>query len=215
MKYIVDIEGRVVKLRQELSPYELLKSLKGKADASAVESLGLGASELQERFEKFQKKVEKDVHKFADIFRKILPIFHDLKGTIALRQSNCLVCGRKASSPEFERKVNPNAALVEGSSPALGEAGRNNIALKTEPLVEDSVELRPRTAGRGRLKHRVSQNMFDFSKEVVTVVRRGGQMYMTASNIANRRKYKLPVGYQLMNERLKEGSGFQSISSIK
>jgi len=213
MKHIIDIEERVVKLRQELSPYEVLKSLKGKAEISSVEALASNTNAFQERLEKFQKKVEKDMLKFSDVFKRILPIFHDLKGTIALRQSNCLVCGKRASSPEFERKVNPHSGLVENSSFSLNEGARNNVGLRTAPLVEESIEIRPRTAGRS--KHQMSHNIFDLSKDVSTVVKRKGHVYTTTTNVINRRKYKLPVGYQLMNERLKESSGIQSIPAIK
>lgn len=208
MNYIIDLEGRIVKLRQDISPYELSKSIKAKADSTAVVKLIEDSTVFHEQLITFQKKVEKDLSKFAETLKKVLPIFYELKATTALRQSNCLVCGRKASSPNLERKVNSSMEANEAYSPKANSinVGRNHALLKKEICLNTSSEIRPSTAGKTTSKNKISKNMSLTSKERNTVVMRNEIVYSANTYYSQHKKYKLPLGYQLMNERHKEGA---------
>ena len=113
MKYIINVENNIIQLRKDANIFELWKMIKTKAEIESFNKLVLEQQINQTNYIVFKKGMEKEVSKLTEAISQILPIFNELRNASALRQSNCLVCGRKTSSPEFEKQVHIPETLIK------------------------------------------------------------------------------------------------------
>eukprot|EP00826_Nyctotherus_ovalis_P040510 TRINITY_DN4003_c0_g1_i1.p1 TRINITY_DN4003_c0_g1~~TRINITY_DN4003_c0_g1_i1.p1 ORF type:complete len:227 (-),score=69.60 TRINITY_DN4003_c0_g1_i1:37-717(-) len=201
IRNIADVEDRLVKFRHEVNPHDIFKTIKAKAESNTVDELISVTKALQSESKDFQTHTMQQISFFDEALKKIIPIFEELKVMTAARQSKCLVCGNRASNAQFEKRV-------EASSEAMMEVeslGRNRSAVKNRTQME---ELRPRTMDRNKLKLKQSSS----NARIIIVAKNRNEDYFTG--LTCKAKYKLPLSYQIMNERHKEGAGNLSKSLI-
>lgn len=190
IRNIADVEDRLVKFRHEVNPHEIFKTIKTKAESNAVDELVSATKALQSESKDFQAYTMQQISFFDEALKKIVPIFEELKVLTAARQSKCLVCGSRASNAQFEKRVE---RMLEAES-----LGRNRSVAKNRTQTE---EFRPRTMDRSKLR----LNQSSSNARIVIVAKNRNEEYFTG--LTCKAKYKLPLSYQIMNERHKEGAG--------
>ena len=201
-KYIISIEERFIKLREEINPHEIKTSIQTKAESSMLCKFMEEISFFKNDIIEFQSRASSELKNYNEAFRKIIPIFENLKNTTAARQSNCLACGKITSSPEFEQKT--NAELNDTAIIDLQNLGRNFSLIKSKTQLNMSAEFRPRTMERtfNNMKKKVILRANSPSGNILVVAKkRNNESYVGGMA----KKAKLPLSYQVMNERHKEG----------
>jgi DNA repair exonuclease SbcCD ATPase subunit len=196
IRNIEDVESRLVKFRQEVNPHEIFKTIKTKAENKVVNEVIENIKNFQAEIKEFKEKSIKDIELLDATLKSIVPIFEELKVMTAARQSKCLVCGNKASNPLFERKVQTDI----NSLPGLRSLGRNRTVLKNRTQLTESIEFRPKTMDR----HNLHLNQSSSNARILIVAKDKYEEYFSSSTC--KAKYKLPLSYQVMNERHKEGA---------
>jgi len=199
IRNIEEVENKLVKFRQEVNPYEIFKTIKTKAENNTVNELIENTKNFQTEIKGFKEKTIRDIELFDETIKKIVPIFEELKVMTAARQSKCLVCGNKASNPLFERRIQTD--INNEILPGLNSLGRNRTILKNRTQLSEFIEVKPKTIDRQNLY----LNQSSSNARIITVTKNKHEDYFSSATC--KAKYKLPLSYQVMNERHKEGTG--------
>ncbi len=214
-KLIVDLDEKFVRLRQDINPlHEILRSLKTKAEANTVEQQREELAHIQSEVQAFKFETEKSLLSVKHLVKDLVPLVNELyaagKETMAARQSNCLVCGRKgSSSPGGEsrpRRESP-AGNEEYSSPqeilpARARRNGRNLAMSFT-VGEDSQTMIAKSHSF------VLNGARHYGEDHVPAVvkRANAKAARCATAMGGKKKYNLPLSYQVLNERYKESSG--------
>jgi len=213
-------------LRDELNPHELLKTVKNKAETECVDKIVIENNKIQAYLHAFRSDVEKNIISIRKTLIDIVPAVNEIqnstKEVIAARQSNCLVCGKRTPSPELERRNHHNISMhddlvsdFESGHIRIGTSqGRNRGFHKNKTLTEDAFA----TQGTGskanlpNVKHQAIQSITseDELSQKTVILRKNSKGSRCATALdymgSQKRKYNLPLSYQVMNDRHKEGS---------
>ncbi len=206
-KLIVETEEKYVRLRQEINPHEIAKSIKTKAEVTVLEQQRLELERIKGEFTALRTDSDQKLAALKRTVKGLVPLVNELYDasgdSIAARQSNCLVCGRKGSrSPRTDLKGRVETETQESFMELVrmqGRVGRNQGLNATS-----TGDGRPRTANsRSFLQNQRHQTAATGESmrggEETTFVRKG--------KMATKKRCKLPLSYQMMNERFKESIG--------
>ena len=215
-RMIVDLDEKIIRLRQDVNPHEITKSIKLKADAQTVDKKFASLEQTGLHFESFKVEVEQTLASLKKAVKKIIPCMNEIytasKDTIAARQSNCLVCGRsdalkkRAQSPNTSYNCESKPKLPELISESFNHLGRNKgLEAESGSIKEPAPYAQVVTKSQSFIhsRHQATQSTSSEEGGRVLLVRKSKQDRCSTA-FGNRKRYKLPLSFQVLNERYKE-----------